>query len=355
MKGIIAVLSLMAVLFTSSLVYAESSTVRLNVDDSQSAIEFSYTVDTPTISVKSIKDKIYNLDALDNESEIEHILKIESYSITKTPVRFSLRLEDTNEPTELEPNPSKTDNEYSVFDYYNIKVQTLDGKILYDYKNAVKTDTLAKYKDIPLITLNKDISDDSAELKITVSKNKELLELSDKAKKLDWEIVTDWYSLKDDNKDTDKETETDTKKPVKVTLNSGTYKVGEDIIKGRYTVTGDANVKVYTEDETLKTNIKLTTDNESTTAVESYVMTLNTEGETVKIDGKAIFTPYSPKKTAQTDVDKDTATNTDSASKTDKENPKTGDTISLAIASAIMLMAIGAITIIEYKKKNIAK
>lgn len=353
MKGIIAVLSLMAVLFTSSIAYAESSTVRLNVDNSQSAIEFSYTVDTPTISVKSIKDKIDNLDALDNEDEIEHILKIESYSITKTPVKFSLRLEDTNEPTELEPNPSKTDNEYSVFDYYNFIVETLDGKILYDYKNAVKTDALAKYKDIPLITLNKDISDDSAELKITVSKNKELIDLSDKAKKLDWEIVTDWYSLKNENKDTD--TETDIKKPVKVTLNSGTYKVGEDIIKGRYTVTGDANVKVYTEDETLRTNIKLTTDKESTTAVESYVMTLNTEGETVKIDGKAIFTPYSPKKPEQTDADKDTATNTDTASKTDKENPKTGDTISLAIASAIMLMAIGAITVIEYKKKNIAK
>ena len=78
----------------------------------------------------------------------------------------------------------------------------------------------------------------------------------------------------------------------------GEYICGEDIDPGRYTMTGNRKVHVYTENGELKSTIALKDKNSSANGVEEYLINL-TDGEKIKVESETKFTPYTATATAK--------------------------------------------------------
>ena len=78
----------------------------------------------------------------------------------------------------------------------------------------------------------------------------------------------------------------------------GEYICGEDIDPGRYAMTGNGKVHVYTENGELKSTIALKDKNSSANGVEEYLINL-TDGEKIKVESETKFTPYTATATAK--------------------------------------------------------
>ena len=88
----------------------------------------------------------------------------------------------------------------------------------------------------------------------------------------------------------------DVEKSADIICTEGTYTVGNEINAGQYEVTGNSNVRVYTTDGILKTNVYLSSKSDKD-GVESYVLTVN-DGERVELSNDTAFKEYSPETAA---------------------------------------------------------
>ena len=127
---------------------------------------------------------------------------------------------------------------------------------------------------------------------------------------------------------------------------------GEDIDPGRYTMTGNGKVHVYTENGELKSTIALKDKNSSANGVEEYLINL-TDGEKIKVESETKFTPYTATATAKPKATstKPTATPKTTA-KPSKNNPKTGDNTPIVALVSVGILAAGAFVFIEIKKRK---
>ena len=399
----------------SGVMAASSSSVTISGAAGKAPVSFLYSEDNGEI-VKSVKHLFSNLSKLTGKNSITESLVVQSISASNEPVTFSLRLSlpaqtgtVSTGPAQVTPSPSPDDN--SVLDYYNITITDIDGDTVYDYRRADKTSADAQYKDIALNTLNTTVPTEREAYKITVSANSDLSKLSASAQRIDWSIVvngeqkvnpsatpsatpnpdeTDSPVESDENTDVLPVTaapQTTTPEPVpsaepvistiapqtappaattapastgKLILTSGRYTVGNEIAAGRYEITGDSNVRVYTTEGDLKTNIILTTDKKSREGVNSYILTVRA-GETIEVTADTTFEEYIPARATSTPrptstpraTARPTATSTPRATTPPKDNPQTGDNAPIALAAVIGIAALAIVAVLEvYKRKN---
>lgn len=400
MKGLISFFAVTAIVLTiSATAFAATSNVKVSGDEKSTSVTFSYSTDSQTTAEQSIKNLMTNLKNLTSENSITQEITVLSESADLEPVTFSLRLEAAPQATAktgpVQATATPGAKIYTAFDYYNITVSDEQGNLLYSDNDSKQNNIGTTYKDIPLSVLNNNgKSSDTEKYVITVSVNKEASDKASAAGKLDWKLVADGYSKVSVTSSTPTAAATATpvvsasatasaateaptaaavseapkateKTRTNGELSAGTYKVGEDIAAGRYRLTGDGSVKVYNPDGSLRTNIKLTTEDNSTTAVKSYVLNLS-DGNTVEVSGKIAYEPYSPSKataapsrasaspkaTAKMAAVKSTVKPSASPSATAKKNPKTGDVVPIAVVSGIGLASFAAIAMIEFNKKR---
>lgn len=379
-----------AVIFVcmSASVMAASSSVSIknNVAGSK-PVTYTYDSDKSGEIVKSIKSLMTKLSDLSKQDSVVQTLTISSETAGTAPVSFKLRLSvPDNASSTAKPEAVKTPSpeQYSALEYYNIQITDTKGNVIYSYEEDEKNEQQKTYKDIPLGVLNSSSRSENKIFNITLSINKDLKKssIAKNAEKLDWSIVSDTYidvpaqtaapqitvTAAPDPQPTDKQQSSvkEDKNGV-ITLAKGEYLCGSDIEPGKYTMTGDGKVHVYTSEGVLKTTIALKDkDDTSSKGVDEYLINL-LEGEKVAVESDTQFTPYtaakatsSPKPTSSPKVSaspktasKTSATATPkAAAANNKNNPKTGDSAPIVGVSALGIIALGAFAFITIKKRK---
>ena len=379
-----------AVIFVcmSASVMAASSSVSIknNVAGSK-PVTYTYDSDKSGEIVKSIKSLMTKLSDLSKQDSVVQTLTISSETAGTAPVSFKLRLSvPDNASSTAKPEAVKTPSpeQYSALEYYNIQITDTKGNVIYSYEEDEKNEQQKTYKDIPLGVLNSSSRSENKIFNITLSINKDLKKssIAKNAEKLDWSIVSDTYidvpaqtvapqitvTAAPDPQPTDKQQSSvkEDKNGV-IKLAKGEYLCGSDIEPGKYTMTGDGKVHVYTSEGVLKTTIALKDkDDTSSKGVDEYLINL-LEGEKVVVESDTQFTPYtaakatsSPKPTSSPKVSaspktasKTSATATPkAAAANNKNNPKTGDSAPIVGVSALGIIALGAFAFITIKKRK---
>lgn len=381
MAAVISVCMSVSVMAASS-----SISIKNNVTGSK-PVTYTYDADKSGEIVKSIKSLMTKLGDLSKQDSVVQTLTISSETAGTAPVSFKLRLSvPDNASSTAKPEAVKTPSpdQYSALEYYNIQITDTKGNIIYSYEEDEKDEQQKTYKDIPLGVLNSSSKSENKIFNITLSINKDLKKssIAKSAEKLDWSIVSDTYidvpaqtiapqitvTAAPEAQPTDKPSSSvkEDKNGV-ITLAKGEYLCGSDIEPGRYTMTGDGKVHVYTSEGVLKTTIALKDkDDTSSKGVDEYIINL-LEGEKVAVESDTQFTPYtaakatsSPKPTSSPKASaspkatsKTSATATPkAAAANNKNNPKTGDRTPIVGVSALGMIALGAFAFITIKKRR---
>lgn len=380
MKRIIssAAAAVLSLCMTAGAFAATSSVSVKNNNTSMKPVTYTYSENSGQ-TVKSVKTLMTALSDLSKKTTVTQKLTITSES--ENPTEMSLRLE-LPEKTDVKPEPAAatpSPDEYNALEYYNIKITDAEDNIVYDSENVKDDDKSEKklYKDIPLGVFNNNDVSDSRTYDVAVSINKDVntKSVAQNAQRLDWCVVSEPVAEEATPaptvavtsapvSETTVPTAAPTEKPADpsdgvktdkngvVTLSKGEYLCGKDIEDGRYTMTGDGKVDVYTSEGVLKTTIVLKDKNDkSSNGVNEYIINL-LDGEKIKVESDTKFTPYSASATSKPSsaTSKPSATKTPSSSS--KTNPKTGDRMPLAALGAVCLLAVGAFVILEIKKRN---
>ncbi len=396
-KAVLSAVICAAVTFTASLTaMAGTSNISVKNNSPQSKpISYSYNNESGTESAKSIKSLMTKLEELDRLDSVVQTLTVTSESDGGVPVSVKLRLSLPGAKKDDGPeSPENTDNE--ILDYYNIKVTSADGTVLYNDADVTETDENAAYKDIDLGLMNVTSSAENKIFNVTLSVNKDMKDLSKsktEARRIDWSIVTavaeaqptpepgntDNENETDENADSaDKQADGESTAPPaqttasptsaptvnqsanEITLPSGNYIIGQEIPAGRYTITGSGKVHVYGEDGILRMTVALKRKGDaSTNGVDEYVLTVK-DGETVNIENEIMLSPFrssvilpTAKPSASPSATPNSGTNSTSAPKsTSSQNPKTGDTtpvVLISVIGAAALLSAAAIAVIKRK------
>ena len=373
LSGMIA--AVMTICMSVSVFASPNSSVSIKNNDSKSTpVTYEYAPDQLGETVRSIKPLMTKLDDLSKQSSVVQTLTISSESAEGDPVDFKLRLsmsEKTSNDVKPEALKTPSPDEYSALNYYNIKVTDSNNKLIYSYANDDSKTDNSTYKDVPLGTMNSSANTENKIINVTVSVNKSLKnsDVAQYAEKLDWSIVssvkkTETAETPKATEEVAKETTAPSVKEDKngvVTLAQGEYICGEDIDPGRYTMTGNGKVHVYTENGELKSTIALKDKNSSANGVEEYLINL-TDGEKIKVESETKFTPYTATATAKPKATSTASSSTKATTKPtatpkttakpSKNNPKTGDNTPIVALVSVGILAAGAFVFIEIKKRK---
>lgn len=385
LSGMIA--AVMTICMSVSVFASPNSSVSIKNNDSKSTpVTYEYAPDQLGETVRSIKPLMTKLDDLSKQSSVVQTLTISSESAEGDPVDFKLRLsmsEKTSNDVKPEVLKTPSPDEYNALNYYNIKVTDSNNKLIYSYANDDSKTDNGTYKDIPLGTMNSSANTENKIINVTVLVNKSLKnsDAEQYAEKLDWSIVssvkkTETAETPKATEEVAKETTAPTTEVVPkettnpsakedkngvVTLAQGEYICGEDIDPGRYTMTGNGKVHVYTENGELKSTIALKDKNSSANGVEEYLINL-TDGEKIKVESETKFTPYTATATAKPKATSTASSSTKATTKPtatpkttakpSKNNPKTGDNTPIVALVSVGILAAGAFVFIEIKKRK---
>lgn len=386
-KTVIAATLCAAVTFASSLTaMAGTSNISVKNNSPQSKpVSYSYDSESGTESAKSIKTLMTKLEELDRQDSVVQTLTVTSESADGAPVSVKLRLSLPGADKDGDPeSPKQNDNE--ILDYYNIKVTSADGTVLYNDADVTETDENAAYRDIDLGLMNETSSAENKIFNIAISADKDMKNYERAASRLDWSIVT---AVRDalpaptaapeaegESESVQSESTVPPAQPEAVPTNapsaapvtnsavlpSGEYAVGHDIPAGRYTMTGSGKVHVYTDEGILRMTIALKHKGDSgANGVDEYVLTVK-DGETVQVENEIMLSPFRssailPTAKPSASPSAAPASGTGSAStsapkSSSSQNPKTGDTtpvVLISVIGAAALLSAAAIGVIKRK------
>lgn len=383
-----AVLTAVAVSAGSIVAVAAESTVTVKVDSEN--LTYSYDAANGEYS-----ESVADLLAAEDENTSDKIVK--EFSITsnteeKGGIEFSLR---------ITADENAVDDGFSVADYYFIKISDIDGNVIYDstVDEEEKNDSGI---DIALGVFNTQFTEDTKSYIIEYGINPESGYTADMAEKygIDVSIVSDVYSASAEDTNQDVSGITPTLKPEFELNTSDTttaavqeatpaptaapsaqpsesadeQKVkkivcGEDIEPGRYTVTGNANVKIETKNGELISETVVTDGSDASIKGVKQFMTTLEDGDIITI------TPLSENIKAAVNFEKSTGSDSKNAtasssssnknsktqstakpSSSSKTNPKTGDvgttTTVLGSVMGISAAAAGSLEVLKRKKKS---
>lgn len=380
-KTLSSIIAAAAILCMSvSVLAAESSvSVKNNVVGAE-PVTYTYEAGKSGETAASIKSLMTKLDDLAKQDSVVQTLTITSESADETPVEFKLRLSIPEDSSDVKPEAITTPSpeEYSALDYYNIQVTDTQGNVVYSYEEEPENEDISRtYKDIPLGVLNKTKSAENKIFNITLSINKSLNKssIAENAEKLDWSIVSDIYieetpipmtpapavtvTSEPETQTTESPASVQEDKNGVITLASGEYICGTDIEEGRYTMTGEGKVHVYTSKDELKSTIALKKANDtSANGVEEYVINLS-DGEKIVVESAITLTPYTAAEATSTPKATKTPSSSSSvkatatpAASSSKSNPKTGDNAPLLGITFLGIIAVGAFVYIEIRKRK---
>lgn len=358
---------------TAVSVLASSSSVMIkNNNSSMKPVTYTYSSESSGQIVKSVKTLMTELSELSRQNKVVQTITVSSDS--EVPVDFKLRLELEGKNNDEKPEPvssTPSPEEYKALNYYNLKITDASGNVMYDFEDDKSEDNGEPYKEFPLGVLNNELKSENRVYNITISINKELntREVAKAAEKLDWCISSDTMQRSEPAVTVTaapaQETAAATEPPEKpsegvkedkngvVTLSKGEYLCGRDIDEGKYVMTGNGKVHVYTSEGVLKTTIALKDKKDKdANGVDEYVINL-IDGEKVTVETDTKFTPYKAAKATASPKAASSAKSSGSSSKnSSKTNPKTGDSAPLAAACALMVLSLGAIVFVEIKKRK---
>lgn len=364
-----------AVLSIGASASADSSVSVKNNDPNTEPVTYNYNAENTGEIVTSIKSLMTKLNNLSKQDSVVQTLTVTSESTDNKPVTFKLRISlPDKSASAVMPEPALTysQDEYSALNYYNITITDAEGNNIYSYEDETEEINDSAYKDISLGMLNQEKGAESKIFNITLSVNKDLDKdsIAEHAKKLDWSIVSDasvqvrGEDLRESgiSSETSAPINTSNKDDEEINLSAGEYLCGKDIEPGRYTMTGSGKVHVYAEDGALKTTIALKKeDDSSANGVSEYLINLQ-DGERVVLESDVQFTPYNaskvtpkPKSTASPQSTAKVGANvkaTSAPKENTKNNPKTGDVISISGIISLAVLAVGAFVFIEIKKRK---
>lgn len=383
-----AVLTAVAVSAGSIVAVAAESTVTVKVDSEN--LTYSYDAANGEYS-----ESVADLLAAEDDNISDKIVKevsITSNTEEKGGIEFSLR---------ITADEDAVNDGFSVADYYFVKVSDLDGNVIYDstVDEAEKNDSGI---DIALGVFNTQFTEDTKSYIIEYGINPESGYTADLAEKygVDVSIVSDVYSTPAEDTNQDASATTPTLKP-KFELNTSDnttaavqeatpaptaapsaqpsesadeQKVkkivcGEDIEPGRYTVTGNANVRIETKNGELISETVVTDGSDASIKGVKQFMTTLEDGDIITI------TPLSENIKAAVNFEKSTGSDSKNAtaassssnknsktpstakpSSSSKTNPKTGDvgttTTVLGSVMGVSAAAAGSLEILKRKKKS---
>ncbi len=383
-----AVLTAVAVSAGSIAAFAAESTVTVKVDSEN--LTYSYDAANGEYS-----ESVSDLFAAEEENTSDKITK--EFSITsnteeKGGIEFSLR---------ITADENAVNDGFSVSDYYLVKISDLDGNVIYD-STVDEAEKIDSGIDIALGVFNTQFTEDTKSYIIEYGINPDSGYTADMAEKygVDVSLVSDIYSAPAAETDQAVSAPAPTLKP-KFELNASDataapvseattaptaapsaqpsesaedQKVkkivcGEDIEPGRYTVTGNANVKIETKNGELISETVVTDGTDASIKGVKQFMTTLEDGDIITI------TPLSENIKAAVNFEKSTGSDSKNAtaassssnknnktqstakpSTSSKTNPKTGDmgttTTVLGSLMGVSAAAAGSLEVIKRKKKS---
>lgn len=382
-----SIVSFAAVMCISVNVFAAEGTISIknNINGSQ-PVTYTYTEKSGQV-VKSIKTLMTKLSDLEKEDSIVQTITVTSQDAV-LPVSVSLRLDITDTESAQEgpqaPVSTPSPEEYEALSYYNIEIFDASGNKVYSDNDIKESDeTNNTYRDIPLGIINESRADENQIYNISVKADKGAKSsVKTYAEDMDWCIVTETVNLATSEpsatstpaatiavtsaptalpSSTPNSGTVDEDKDGTYTLSPGEFLVGRDIDEGRYTMTGDGKVHVYTSEDVLKTSIVLKKKNSKSSGVEEYVINLQ-DGERLEVDNDTVLTPYSAssrtaKPTSSPKVSSSASSNatnkpSSSTSSSSKDNPKTGDNTPITALISLSVVAVCAVVFIEIRKRK---
>ena len=388
-KMLSSVITLLVVLcMTVSALAASSSILIKNNDPDTEPVKNTYNAGEEF--VQKINSLMTKLDDLEKHDSVVQTLTISSEDAYKSGIDVSLRMALHKDESSVKPEQQKTpsEEEYSSLYYYNLKITDAEGTLIYSYEDD-KVEK-AEYRDISLGVMNSDGKNENKIFNLTISINDKLNneEVKAYAENMDWEIVTVPHmeagaapvqeqelpvvSAPEKTAEPEEaEPETATPEPEKKEqeekiLKKGEYLCGKDIDAGRYTMTGEGKVHVYTSEGILKSTVALKkADDESANGVAEYVINF-ADGEKIIVDSEIKLTPYAAKatqnpksttaptnkKTNNSSTDNSKNNQSSTTQQNSKTNPKTGDNAPIWIVSILGVLAVGAVVFIELKKRK---
>ena len=317
---------------------------------------------------------------------------ITSNTEEKGGIEFSLR---------ITADENAVNDGFSVSDYYLVKISDLDGNVIYD-STVDEAEKIDSGIDIALGVFNTQFTEDTKSYIIEYGINPDSGYTADMAEKygVDVSLVSDIYSAPAAETDQAVSAPAPTLKP-KFELNASDataapvseattaptaapsaqpsesaedQKVkkivcGEDIEPGRYTVTGNANVKIETKNGELISETVVTDGTDASIKGVKQFMTTLEDGDIITI------TPLSENIKAAVNFEKSTGSDSKNAtaassssiknnktqstakpSTSSKTNPKTGDmgttTTVLGSLMGVSAAAAGSLEVIKRKKKS---
>lgn len=397
-----AAVTAVAVSISAVSVFAADSSVTIQVDTKN--MTYSYTPGNEE-NTKSVKNLFSNFEEATVSESVDSELTITSDSDNGEDVEFGLR---------LSIDEADENAEYSVLDYYTFKITDTAGNVIYDSAESEPTEASALVKDIPLGVFNTDFTEDTKKYIIECGVNKEVADAvgSNAVDDMDILLTTSLYTneaatqpaatpsagtvtpgagptLKPqfelsatDVPSTVAPAETATPAPTETASASPApteapkeKKIicGEDIDPGRYTVTGNANVRITTADGEMISETTVTDGtHEDVKGVKQFITSLE-EGDVITItpisdDIKASVNFEKTNTGSSTDTKSTTAASTTSnrnsssratatpKASSSKTNPKTGDAgVTTTVLGSIMgvsAAAAGSLEVIKRRKKS---
>lgn len=396
-----AAVTAVAVSISAVSVFAADSSVTVQVDTKN--MTYSYTPGNEE-NTKSVKNLFSNFEDATVSESVDSELTITSDSDNGEDVEFGLR---------LSIDEADENAEYSVLDYYTFKITDTAGNVIYDSAESEPTEVSALVKDIPLGVFNTDFTEDTKKYIIECGVNKEVADAvgSNAVDDMDILLTTSLYTneaatqpaatpsagtvtpgagptLKPqfelsatDVPSTVAPAETATPAPTETASTSPApteapkeKKIicGEDIDPGRYTVTGNANVRITTADGKMISETTVTDGtHEDVKGVKQFITSLE-KGDVITItpisDGIKASVNFEKTNTgSSTDTKSTTAASSTSNKKSSskatatprassKTNPKTGDAgLTTTILGSIMgvsAAAAGSLEVVKRRKKS---
>lgn len=373
-------------------VSAADASIMVQLD--KETVEYTYTPGSEEYE-RSIKDLFNSFEDVTALDTVKKDLTVTSISPQGESLVLSLRLSIAEADAALQ---------YSPLDYYDFKITDTDDNVIYDSEEAESSDIADTHKDITLGVFNDGATEDTKEYVIEYGINEEAAAVigDDSIEGLDIELVSAVSSQADDTaggvvqgtapvatlkpkfeltataapQETAAAAEsTPTEAPLGAApteipeADSAKVKTiicGEDIAPGRYTVTGNANVRITTKDGEIISETTVTDgSDENVKGVKQFITSLE-EGDIITItpisdEIKAAVNFEKTNSGSSSDTKNLTAASTTgrntaspSATASSKTNPKTGDvsttTAALASAMVISAAAAGCLEIVKRKK-----
>ncbi len=348
-----------------------AATVALQSDNA--SVSYTYSIEEEAVLDA---DKLFvKPDGFPDGESITDTLVITNKTQDEGVIEISLR---------LSANPVSDTWLYSPLDYYSFVISDESGNVLYDSADAELSDVSDESKDIILGTFNdKSDSDtktykieymvsekgaanlskeDVADLTFSLVANeiaeKQVQELPTAKPK--FEITTPVESekviLTEKSDSTEQPEVTEAPAATEAPVKEKKLVCGTDIDAGRYVVTGNGIVKVESKTGTLESEAMLNDGTvEGIDGEESTIITVS-DGDVVTLlplEGQEKASVALEKTNSGSSAANTTRTS-DGKTTSDKTNPKTGDTSTVAVC-VVMVLAVAGISVLELLKRKRVK